>query len=159
MDYKKILKLFFVQLLVFAVVVYVTKDLHVQLSTEILSLTPELAIQAFALAVVFSVFGIITFNSRILLDLEPDTVLNKLNDYNKTKLNPLLVFLYLYILLCLLTIGTLFLDLEGVVGKMGTVQIVLNIVFGITSFFLIRKNFLVVQTIKVVCYLINKPNC
>lgn len=158
MDYKKILKLFFVQLFVFAVVLYVTKDLYVQLSTGIVSLTPERAIQAFVLAVVFSVFGIITFSSHVLLDLEPDTVLNKLNDYNKTKFNPLLVFLYLYILLCLLTIGTLFLDLEGVVSKMGTVQIVLNIVFGITSFFLIRKNFLVVQAIKVVCYLINKPS-
>ena len=120
------------------------------------NITFERAIKTFILAVLSSLFLILTLSSDYILKDDTKTVENKLHEYGlSTKFNLMLVFLYWYPLLALLTTISLFFNF-GLITYTNIWVSVLNILFGVIAFLLIRKNFLIVRFIKFVNNFINK---
>lgn len=120
-------------------------------------ITFEIAIKEFVLAILSSLFSILTLSSDYIFKEDKKTVENKLHEYSlSTKFNILLIFLYLYPLLALLTIISFFYDFNGLMNNTNTLVNISNILFGIIALLLIRKNFLIVRFIKFVNSFINK---
>lgn len=121
------------------------------------NITFERAIKTFILALLSSLFSILTLGSTNLLKEDRKTIEDKLYELSlSTKFNFLLIFLYWYPLLALLTIISLFFNFNGLITYSNISVGISNILFGIIAFLLIRKNFLMVQFIKFVNNFINK---
>lgn len=121
------------------------------------NITFERAIKTFILALLSSLFSILTLGSNNLLKEDKKTIEDKLYKLSlSTEFNFLLIFLYWYPLLALLTIISLFFNFNGLITYTNISVGILNILFGIIAFLLIRKNFLMVQFIKFVNNFINK---
>ncbi len=121
------------------------------------NITFERAIKTFILALLSSLFSILTLGSNNLLKEDKKTIEDKLYKLSlSTEFNFLLIFLYWYPLLALLTIISLFFNFNWLITYTNISVGILNILFGIIAFLLIRKNFLMVQFIKFVNNFINK---
>ena len=121
------------------------------------NMTFERAIKTFILALLSSLFSILTLASNNLLKEDRKPIEDKLYELSlSTEFNFLLIFLYWYPLLALLTIISLFFNFNGLITYTNIWVSALNIFFGIIAFLLIRKNFLMVQFIKFVNNFINK---
>ena len=121
------------------------------------NITFERAVKTFILALLSSLFSILTLGSNNLLKEDKKTIEDKLYKLSlSTEFNFLLIFLYWYPLLALLTIISLFFNFNGLITYTNISVGILNILFGIIAFLLIRKNFLIVQFIKFANNFINK---
>jgi len=155
----KYLKYMLIMFAFIGVILFLLQDL-INLKREygaLNNITAERAIVTFILAILSSLFVILTLSSDYILKEDKKTLENKLNEYStSTKFNFFLIFLYWYPLLALLTIFSIFFNFNGLITYTNIWASILNILFGVIAFLLIRKNFLVVQFIKIVNNFINK---
>ena len=154
----KPLKFSLIQLSIIAIMLFLITDFYRTLNPMDFVSNSSIfqSIKAFLATVLFTIFGIITFSSTLLLQNDKETILEKINKEDKFFISPVYIFLYLYVLNLGINAFTLVTKNSEMITTMNNAFFpYLNMVFGLISIFLLRKNFIGKQTLKIVSSIIN----
>lgn len=153
----KFFKFTLIQLSLIAIMLFLVIDFHRTLNMDFVPNTSMFqSIKAYFATVLFTIFGIIAFSSTLLLQNDKEKVLEKINKEEKFFISPVYTFLYLYVLNLGINAFTLVTKNSEMITIMNNaLSPYLNMIFGLISIFLLRKNFIGKQTLKFVSSIIN----